>query len=71
MKINAKSINSSSLAKILWEDGKLDVVFQTGGHYRYDAVPSEAVWKVLTAESVGSAFHSIIKSGGFAYERIG
>lgn len=71
MRIKATEIDSSSIAEIAWEDNEMEVVFQNGGHYRYDGVTLDTVDKILTADSIGSAFHSIIKLGGFAYERIG
>lgn len=71
MKIKATEIDSSSIAEIAWEDNEMEVVFQNGGHYRYDSVTLDTVDKILTAPSIGSAFHSIVKLGGFAYERIG
>jgi hypothetical protein len=71
MKIKATEIDSSSIAEMVWEDDEIEVRFQNGGHYRYEGVTLDTMDKILTAPSIGSAFHSIIKLGGFAYERIG
>lgn len=71
MKITATEIDSSSIAEMVWEDDEIEVRFQNGGHYRYEGVTLDTMDKILTSASIGSAFHSIVKLGGFAYERIG
>lgn len=70
MKIVRKNIDSTSVASMIWDDDTLEVKFQSGGHYIYDGVPMKAMWNVVTAESIGVAFHQIIKQGGFTYERL-
>jgi hypothetical protein len=48
----------------------LDVKFKTGGHYRYKHVSKMVFEHLKGCASVGSAFHKVIKAGGFAFERI-
>lgn len=49
---------------------ELRVFFKSGAHYSYPQVPAFKLVQVLFAESVGSAFDSVIKKGGFAYTKI-
>lgn len=39
-----------------------------GDHYD---VPSNVVEQLRTSESLGSAYHKLIKNGGYRYEKVG
>jgi hypothetical protein len=52
-----------------WEDGTLEITFQTGGTYRYDGV-TQSTWDALqAAPSSGKAFDLLIK-GSFPYTKV-
>lgn len=40
----------------------LTVEFRNGSRYRYDSVPVDVFDQLIKADSVGSAFHKLIKS---------
>lgn len=41
-----------------------------GAIYEYEAVPAEVYDELTSAESVGSAFHRLVKTAGYSYRRI-
>lgn len=43
----------------------------TKPEYRYKDVPADKYGAVRDADSVGSAFHTHIKKGGYAFEKVG
>lgn len=55
------AVESSNLAAISYDDGKIYVKFKNGGVYAYTGGSFATVAAVLTADSVGSAFHKMIK----------
>ena len=64
-------VNSTSIRSIGYdpESEKMEVEFLKGTVYTYSDV-SEGVFNTLmTSESIGKAFSSLIKSGGFSYEK--
>ncbi len=57
-----KSIGSSHIRSIGWEDGKLEIEFNNGHVWTYADVP-EGEYKAFTsASSIGKHFHSRIKN---------
>lgn len=50
--------------------GTLTVTFKNGGVYKYHDVPQSHLNAIKSAASAGSAFHSLIKQGGYRYEKI-
>lgn len=63
-----KSVESSNIEAIGWEDEVLEVRFKKGGLYRYTGVP-ELVWKAfLGADSKGKFFHSKIRPKQYEYK---
>ena len=47
----------------------LQVVFRTGGTYRYKNVPSDRYRELMSAESIGQYMHKHI-IGRYEYERV-
>lgn len=54
-------VNSSAIAKVRYNPFFVTVTFNHGGSYRYKRVPFRTFWEVLRSESVGRAYHSLIK----------
>jgi hypothetical protein len=73
-------VESSSLSYIshhLWVSKKgygevsdLTVGFTNGSLYTYEGVPVSLVLSLISAESIGKAFHQLIKKGGYAYKKV-
>ena len=51
-------------------DETLTVTFANGGRYEYLGVPMTVWTELTTAPSLGSAFTSLVKRGGFAYNKL-
>ena len=68
-----KTPDSSNIAQIGYDANtkELVVTFKRGGAYSYKEVPQEVFQMITQAESVGKAFHSVIKQGGYEYEKLG
>jgi hypothetical protein len=47
----------------------LEVVFNSGDHYRYFEVPADEYEELMSAESIGQYMHKRI-IGHYAYERV-
>lgn len=47
----------------------LEVIFRTGGKYRYKNVPWNKYHKLMTADSIGKYMHKYI-IGHYEYERV-
>lgn len=62
-----KLIQNSSNIRAMAHDGAdgLVVVFANGGIYEYRGVPVDVAETVAGAESVGRAFHGLVKAAGF------
>lgn len=52
------------------EHSDLTVGFTNGSLYTYEGVPTRVVLSLITAESVGKAFHTLIKQGGYEYKKV-
>lgn len=52
------------------EHSDLTIGFTNGSLYTYEGVPTRVVLSLITAESVGKAFHTLIKKGGYEYKKI-
>jgi hypothetical protein len=67
--------DSSNIASVRYDNQVLTVQFKskksdTASHYRYTGVP-EAVYKQLVdAPSVGSAFHTLIRSHDYPFTKV-
>lgn len=72
MPITLNPVKSSQIAAIGYDAGtkELRVKFHNGGVYSYSAVPAEVHEKLVGAESIGKAFGSLIRKGGYAYNAI-
>jgi hypothetical protein len=56
-----KQVKSSNVASIGYDNGIMEVEFSNGNLYRYAGV-TEADYKALSeADSIGKAFHSIVR----------
>ena len=63
-------VESSTVSRIAYEDDALFVEFRSGVSYRYDDVPPEVYDELFEADSIGRAFHRLVKLGGYEYERL-
>jgi len=65
------SVNSSSIRSIGYdpESKKMEVEFLKGTVYTYSDIAEGVYNTLMTSESIGKAFASLIKSGGFYYEK--
>jgi chloramphenicol O-acetyltransferase len=73
-------VESSSLSYVshhLWishkgygEVSELTVKFTNGSMYSYEGVPVSVVLSLISADSIGKAFHQLIKKGGYAYKKV-
>lgn len=66
------SVESSNIAAFGYDQGSQTLVtqFTNGTRYSYEAVPLEVFGQLLAAESKGSAFHELIKKGGFNFQKL-
>lgn len=66
-------LNSSNINQIRYDKDTKDlyVEFHSGGVYKYLDVPYEVFQVISNSESIGKAFHSLIKKGGYEFEKIG
>lgn len=71
--IKLNNLGSSNIESINYNESEqlLFVEFHSGGVYKYSGVPREVFDAMSNAESVGKAFHSLIRKGGYAYEKVG
>jgi hypothetical protein len=62
---------SSALAAVKYDRETQRLVIQFGDvFYEYDTVSSDVVVDFLFADSIGSAFSTLVKKGGFAFRKI-
>lgn len=57
-----KSVESSNVTHVGYENGTLSVRFKSGGEWAYHDVPPEVHAAMMAADSVGSYFHHNVKS---------
>lgn len=57
-----QSVNSSNIRSIGYDNGILEVEFNSGGIYRYSNVPESIYQNLMSASSIGSYFASNIKN---------
>ena len=60
-------VESSNIASVGYEADTLGVVFRHGGEFHYEGVSEEVYLQLRDAESVGRAFHQLIKSNPTEY----
>ena len=63
-------VESSNIKHIGHEHDVLYIKFKSGDVYSYDEVPPEVYEQLVTAESVGQAFHKLIKNV-FNHSKVG
>ncbi|MEL3901084.1 MAG: KTSC domain-containing protein [Treponema phagedenis] len=57
-----KSVSSSDLSSVGYENGTLEIRFHNGGTYQYYGVPVVVYQALMSANSKGSFFHKHIKN---------
>jgi hypothetical protein len=55
-------VQSSTILSVGYTSGVLEVEFKSGGVYRYNGVTPDIYQQLMESESVGKAFHSLIKN---------
>lgn len=70
--ITLKPVKSSQIKSIGYDEAsrELLVKFHNGGVYSYSLVPADVYEKLVASESIGKAFGSLIRKGGYAYNAI-
>jgi len=65
-------VSSKQLVSIGYDQSSLtlEVEFRKGGVYQYVGVSPEAHHGLMSAESVGTFFNTMIREGGFHYLRV-
>ncbi len=66
------SVESSSLTRLKYavDTMELLVEFKGGAQYIYQKIPSDLFLGLMTADSIGSAFHKLVKIQAYPYEKI-
>ena len=67
------NVESSSLTRLKYDRTSLTMLveFKNGGQYLYQGVGLITFTDLMTASSIGSAFHRLIKTGGFTFQKVG
>jgi hypothetical protein len=70
--IHLQPVESSNIAAIGYDDEEqaLFIEFNSGSTYKYIDVPFAMYEAFMDADSKGRFFHSNIRQGGYAYERL-
>ena len=70
--MNRQHVVSSNLLSVGYDEssGTLEIEFRTGGIYQYFGVPNSIYIGLISADSKGRYFHSMIKNGGYAFRKI-
>ena len=66
-------VTSTSIRSVGYDpkSKKLEVEFLKGAVYMYSDVSETVYNSLMTSESIGGAFATLIKGGGFPYEKVG
>ncbi len=56
-----QNVTSSDIRSIGYENGILEIEFNSGGIYQYTGVPLETYKRLMSASSHGTYFHAHIK----------
>lgn len=65
-----QNVISSVVRSIGWEDGKMEVQFNTGTIYLYDNVNLDTFQKIRISDSIGSAIQNEVVKMGNKGEKI-
>lgn len=70
--MNMKPVTSSNISEVGHdpETNTLHVKFKNGGHYMYNGVSADEHDALLAADSIGSHFHTHVKSRYTGVKRI-
>ena len=70
--MNRDPVTSTSLKSIGYDPNNnvLEVEFIKGSVYEYSGVSQDTYDSIMTADSIGSAFSKLVKSGGYVYKRV-
>lgn len=60
--ITRNPVQSSTIASIGYAGGVLEIEFKSGGVYRYSGVTPDIYQQLMEGESVGKAFHALVKN---------
>lgn len=55
------SVSSSDLSSVGYENGILEIAFNSGGIYQYSNVPLNVYQSLMSADSHGKYFHAYIR----------
>jgi hypothetical protein len=64
-----EGVASSNINSIGWENKLLNVEFKNGSVYQYEGVPKAVYDLLLSAESVGRTFNTLVKNS-YTYKKI-
>ena len=56
-----KSVFSSHISQVGYEDGQLHVIYKNGKSGYYEGVPEDVAANILNAPSIGSALHQSVR----------
>jgi hypothetical protein len=72
MQLTWHNVESSNIESLAYENGRLYARFLQGGIYEYENVPEVIFTELLGAESVGKAFHRLIRKSSepFPYRKL-
>lgn len=72
MPMKYTGVTSSAIAALAYEPTRrvMGVIFTNGDEYHYHEVPETTFEEVRSAPSIGSSFDSLVKKGGYAWEKI-
>ena len=61
--MNRTSVRSSDLASVGYDEAQLilEIEFRSGSIYQYFDVPAVVYQRLMTAESLGTYFHAVIR----------
>jgi hypothetical protein len=65
-------VSSTQLTSVGYDPATLtlEIEFRKGGVYQYVGISAETHERLMTAESIGTFFNTVIREGGFAYLRV-
>ncbi|MDC1141530.1 KTSC domain-containing protein [Planctomycetota bacterium] len=67
---NWVEVTSSNIASVAYENSILLIKFNSGDVYAYQGVPKSVYDGLLTAESIGSYFHSQVRKPGYSFDQL-
>lgn len=68
--MNRTTVSSSNLRSVGYENGILEIEFQSGSVYQYYDVPESIYRGLMGASSKGTYHHQHIKNANYSYKQI-